>query len=115
MLHVVAAVIIYTRVVTRLGSHKRRANAAIETELKIDIDPSWHVSNEAYHSTRQQIHNIWQPETRALDEGQFVRGKKDQPAVTTTIDPRASGSNWLSFGGGQQSRNSGVVDAFTGA
>jgi len=78
-------------------------------EFQDDLD--WHETSTAYQTTNKQLREQWSTENHSLDEGQFIRGKKDRQL--NSLDPR-SGNQWLLFGAGQDSTNSGIVDAFTG-
>ena len=74
-------------------------------------DPEWHETSSAYQTTNRQLREQWSTENHSLDEGQFIRGKKDKQL--NSLDPR-SRNQWLLFGAGEASNNSGIVDAFTG-
>ena len=65
--------------------------------------------NEAHQRVREQ----WLPDSHTLDEGKYMRGRKNAP--TTSLDPK-TGNQWLSFAGTPRpdKTTGGLVEAFTG-
>lgn len=99
---------------TFTGSRRLRSKLSTDSYLDLeDFDPDWEETNQAYQSSREQVKRSWVDENRTLDEGKFVRGKKDKPSVSSSLDPK-TGQAWMTFGGGQKERSAGIVDAFTG-
>lgn len=77
-------------------------------------DPDIEQHTQNLHNIHRQIVNQWERENHDLEGGEFVKGRKKEGRVKTSLDPK-TGSQWLVFGGGQQQdRSGGVVDAFTG-
>ena len=89
---------------TLSGSRRTVKSATVQPDQE-ELESSWFL-----HTINQQVQEQWEPENHALDEGKFVRGKKEG---TSSLDPK-TGNQWLVFGGGTRDRCAGVVDAFTG-
>ena len=91
------------------GSHRlKRGQAKEDTHLQLDVDPAIKASSEAFHRVNQLVYSQWNPENHTLDDGIFSRSRPD--GTPSSMDPK-TGSQWLSFPGGDQ-QVSGVVEAF---
>ena len=70
-------------------------------------------AGEVYEAERQVKDQLWKPENHDLNEGKYMRGRKEAPTIS--LDPK-TGSQWLSFRGGLKpdKESGGIVEAFTG-